>query len=86
MSKLNLFIKGIKRNGLRNAIDVNFLLWIYNVYIYVRPCSLHAFDYIKNHVKYLKMTKFNHWGYKEKDFYWGHLVNFLYSLGLRFIT
>jgi hypothetical protein len=86
VSKLILFIKGIKRNGLRNAIDVNFNLWINNFYMYVRPCPLHAFDYIKNHVKSLKTTKFNHWGCQEKDFYWGHLIEILYSLGLRFVT
>jgi hypothetical protein len=42
-------------NALRNAIDVNFLLWINNGYIYVWPCSLHAFGYIRNHMKILKV-------------------------------
>ncbi len=71
MSKLHLFIKGIKKNGLRNEIDVNFLLWINNAYIYVWPCSLHAFDYIRNHMTFLKVKEFNHWGSKEKEyFFW----------------
>jgi hypothetical protein len=69
--KLHLFIKGIKRNGLNNTIDVNFLLWINNAYIYVWPCSLHAFDYIKTHMKCLKITKFNCWGYKETNYFFG---------------
>jgi hypothetical protein len=69
--KFHLFIKGIKKNGLKNAIDVNFLLWINNDYIYAWPCSLHAFDYIKNHMKFLKVTKFNCWGCKENDYFFG---------------
>ncbi len=48
MFKLYFFIKGIKRNALKNAIAVKFFLWMNNVYIYVWSCSLHAFDYIKN--------------------------------------
>ncbi len=64
-------MKGIKMNALRNAIDVNFLLWINNDYIYVWPCSLHAFDYIRNHIKFLKVRKFNLSGYKEKDYFFG---------------
>jgi hypothetical protein len=75
MSKLHLFIKGTKKNALRITIDVNFLLWINNVYIYVYPCSLHAFDYIKNHMKFLRITKFNIWGCKEKDYFLGCLVD-----------
>jgi hypothetical protein len=45
-----------------------------------------AFDYLKNHMKVLKVTKFNLWGCKEKDYFLDHLVDFLYSLGLIFIT
>jgi hypothetical protein len=55
MFKPQPFTKGIKNNAFRNGIDVNFGLWINNVYIYVWPCSLHAFDYIRNHMKILKI-------------------------------
>jgi len=64
---------------------MHFFLWINNVYIYVWPCLLHAFDYIINNVKILKVTKFNIWGFKEKDYFLGRLVEFLYSLSLKFI-
>jgi hypothetical protein len=32
-------------------MQLMFFLWINNVYIYVWPCLLHAFDYIINHMK-----------------------------------
>ncbi len=41
MSKPKLSTKGIKNNAFRNGIDVNFVLWINNVYIYVWPCCMH---------------------------------------------
>jgi len=71
MSKPQLSTKGIKNNAFRNGIDVNFILWINNVYIYVWPCSLHAFDYIRFHMNFLKIIEFNLWGYKEKDYFFG---------------
>jgi hypothetical protein len=41
MFKLYIFIKRIFKNALSNAINVNFLLWINNVYTYIWPCSLY---------------------------------------------
>jgi hypothetical protein len=43
--------KKIKRNALKNAIDVTFFIWVNNAYIFVWPCSLHAFDSTINHIK-----------------------------------
>jgi hypothetical protein len=38
-------------------------------------------------MKFLKITKFNCWGYKEKNYlFLGHLVDFLYALGVRLST
>ncbi len=54
MSKLYLFIKGIKKNALNNAIDVKKKLWLNNVYIYVWSCSMDAFDNIIYHMRILK--------------------------------
>jgi len=43
----------------------------YDAYIYVWSCSLHTFDYIRNHMKFLKITEFNFWHYKGKDYFFG---------------
>jgi hypothetical protein len=40
MFKLYIFIKKIKKNALRNAVDVKKNLRINNVYTYILPCSL----------------------------------------------
>jgi hypothetical protein len=47
---------------------------------------LHAFDYIINHMKMLKIIEFDLLDYKKKAIFLGYLVDFLYSLSLRFIT
>jgi hypothetical protein len=33
------------------------------------PCPLDEFDYVINHMKILKVEKFNLWGSKEKEFF-----------------
>jgi hypothetical protein len=43
--------KKIKRNALKNAIDITFFIWVNNAYVFAWPCSLHAFDSIINHIK-----------------------------------
>jgi len=41
----------IKRNALKNVIDVTFFIWVNNAYVLVWKCSLHAFDSVINHIK-----------------------------------
>ncbi len=40
MFKWHFFMKGIKRNALRNAIDVNFLLWTHIKILKVKKFNL----------------------------------------------
>lgn len=55
--------------------------------LYVRQCSLDAFDFIINHMKIVKVKKFILQGIREKEFsFWHVWFFFFYSLGFEFIT
>jgi hypothetical protein len=83
----NFHFKGIKMNVLNNAIDFNFLSWISNAYIYVWQCSYTAFDWIIYDIRNLKDIKFILKGQQGKWlFFFSHLVEFLYSLALKFMA
>jgi hypothetical protein len=53
-------------NALSNTIKRSNFSWINSPYIYIWPCPLDGFDYVINHMKFLKVKKFNCWGSKEK--------------------
>jgi hypothetical protein len=55
--------------------------------LYVRQCSLDAFDFIINHMKIVKVTKFILQGIREREFFFWHVWFFFFnSLGFEFIT